>query len=156
MRVLIFVLTILFTTPLLATPANAASCYSAKEAEAEQAIRIHSELMVIGLNCQHMTPRGWKNFYSQYRDFTTRHQGLFAEYEKTLVKSNGGSERKVHDMRTSFANQTSTDAARMRPDVFCSRFAPRIPKVAQMSRTELQQWAATSSTTERLTKPICR
>ena len=28
-----------------------ASCYSSKEAEAEQGIRIHSELMVIGLNC---------------------------------------------------------------------------------------------------------
>ena len=32
----------------------AGACYSRKEAEAEQGIRIHSELMVIGLNCAHM------------------------------------------------------------------------------------------------------
>lgn len=150
MRIFIVVLAMLF-----AMPAYAGNCYSPKEAEAEQGIRIHSELMVIGLNCQHMTPAGWKNFYAQYREITSRNQDLFAGYEKTLISSNGGSERKMHDMRTAFANKTSTDAARMRPDVFCAKYAPRIPKVAQMSRTELRQWAAASSATERLSKPIC-
>jgi hypothetical protein len=61
----------------------------------------------------------------------------------------------MHDMRTAFANKTSTDAAQMRPDVFCATYAPRIPKVAQMSTTEFQQWAASTSTTQRLNKPIC-
>ena len=150
-RVLILVLA-LFIMPSLA---QAKSCYSQAEAEAENAIRIHSELMVIGLNCQHMTPHGWKNLYSQYRDITNKHQSLFANYEKTLIAANGGSERKIHDLRTSFANQTSTDSARMRPDVFCANFAPRIPKVAQMSRQEFQNWASTS-TSGRSTKPLCR
>ena len=36
---------------MLATPAFAGGCYTAREVEAEQAIRIHSELMVIGLTC---------------------------------------------------------------------------------------------------------
>ena len=45
-----------FSLLLLSAPAMAANCYSAAEAEAEQGIRVHSELMVIGLNCQHMTP----------------------------------------------------------------------------------------------------
>lgn len=151
MRVLMLVIISLGIT----TSAQAKSCYSAKEAEAEQAIRIHSELMVIGLNCQHMTPRGWKNFYQQYREITQRHQSLLSGYEKMLISSNGGSERKIHDMRTSFANQTSTDAARMRPDVFCSTYAPRIPKVAQMSRAEFQQWAAMAAGSQRSSKPIC-
>ena len=40
-------------------PAEAGrQCYTHEEAEAEQGIRIHSELMVIALNCQHMTPHG--------------------------------------------------------------------------------------------------
>lgn len=152
LRVLLFVAMFLC---LVSSSAFASSCYSAKEAEAEQAIRIHSELMVIGLNCQHMTPRGWKNFYQQYREITQRHQSLLSNYEKTLIRSNGGSERKMHDMRTSFANKTSTDAAKMRPDVFCSTYAPRIPRVAQMSRAEFQQWAAAAAASQRLTKPIC-
>jgi len=110
---------------LSAGSAQAKSCYSQAEAEAENAIRIHSELMVIGLNCQHMTPRGWKNFYQEYREITARH-----------------------------ANQTSTDSAKMRPDVFCSTYAPRIPKVGQMSRQEFMQWASSSSN-GRSTKPLC-
>ena len=151
MRVLLIALFALFITPSMA---QAKSCYSQAEAEAENAIRIHSELMVIGLNCQHMTPRGWKNFYQEYREITARHQDLFASYEKTLIKANGGSERKMHDMRTSFANQTSADIARTRPDVFCAAHSPRIPKVGQMSREEFKQWAA-SSASGRSTKPLC-
>ena len=150
-RVLLILTAIVLGTT---SAAQAKSCYSPAEAEAENAIRIHSELMVIGLNCQHMTPAGWQNFYSQYREFTARHQDLFSGYEKTLIKANGGSERKIHDMRTSFANQTSGDVAKMRPDVFCATFAPRIPKVAGMSRAELQDWVSTSS--NRPTKPLCR
>lgn len=154
MRVLVFILVL-----LISVPAQAASCYSPQEAEAEQAIRIHSELMVIGLNCQHMTPKGWKNFYTQYREITNNNKDLFANSERTLIsynaKNGSNAERKLHDMRTAFANQTSTDAARMRPDVFCAKYAPRIPKVAQMSREELRQWVSSSATTQKLTHPVC-
>lgn len=155
----IFLLIMVFIT--LSSPAFAAAgCYNAQEAEAEQGIRIHSELMVIGLNCQHMTPSGWKNFYQQYREITTRHKDLFSQYEETLISFNSrngskNAERQLHDMRTNFANKTSTDAAKMRPDVFCANYAPRIPKVAQMSRAELKQWAASTATSQRLSKPIC-
>ena len=117
-------------------------------AEAEQGIKIHSELMVIGLNCQHMTPRGWKNFYQQYREITTKNQNLFAGYEKTLIgyygQQGGNAESKLNDLRTRMANQVSTDAAKMRPDIFCATFAPRIPKVAQMSQNQLREWAAST------------
>ncbi|MCI5059460.1 MAG: hypothetical protein MRY79_00145 [Alphaproteobacteria bacterium] len=147
---------------VMSSPSWAAGCYSAAEAEAEQGIRIHSELMVIGLNCQHMTPRGWTNFYQQYREITNRHAGLFSGYEQTMVNyfkrngSGGGAERKVHDMRTSFSNKVSADIARMRPDVFCATYSPRIPQTAKMSRGEIQQWAASTATGQRLSKPLCR
>jgi len=140
---------------LMSAPAFAKSCYSAKEAEAEQGIRIHSELMVIGLNCQHMTPRGWTNFYSQYRDISNRNQSLFSGYEKTMLKHYGGSSKKIHTMRTNFANNISTNAANMRPDVFCANFAPRIPQVAKMSKEQIRQWAESASQTEAQSKPIC-
>ncbi|MEM7618823.1 MAG: hypothetical protein AAF244_05535 [Pseudomonadota bacterium] len=141
---------------LLSAPAMAKSCYTKAEAEAEQAIRIHSELMVIGLNCQHMTPKGWKNFYSQYREIANRNEGLFNRYEQTLLSHYGGSSKKIHTLRTNFANDISTNAANMRPDVFCANFAPRIPQVAKMSREQIRQWAASASTTEPQSKPICR
>ncbi len=143
------------------SPALAADkCYTAKEAEAEQGIRIHSELMVIALNCQHMTPKGWKNFYQQYQEITARNAPLIADYETTLIAYNmrngaKNPERKFHDMRTSFANKVSTDAARMRPDIFCATYAPRLPKVDKMTRQQIQQWAATPQTAYPVSEPLC-
>lgn len=135
------------------------SCYTPAEAEAEQGIKIHSELMVIALNCQHMTPRGWKNFYHQYQEITARQADLIGGYENTLIsffalagKSNP--ELAFHDMRTDFANKVSTDAARMRPDVFCSNFARRIPKVAKMGQSEFKSWAANASRSG-ASRPLC-
>ena len=134
------------------------SCYTQAEAEAEQGIRIHSELMVIGLNCQHMTPRSWKNIYAQYRDITSKHSSLLAGYERTLINyyQQAGArnpERSLHDMRTAMANKVSKDAARMRPDVFCATFAQRIPKVAKMSHADFRNWASNAPQTS---TPMCR
>lgn len=104
-----------------------------KEAEAEQGIRIHSELMVIGLNCQHIWPKSEKNLYKQYQDFTVKNADLFSGYEDTLLsfyKKEGKSkpERTLHQLRTDFANKISKDAAIMRPIRF-----------AQLMRLEFQK-----------------
>lgn len=135
-------------------------CYTAEEAEAEQAIRIHSELMVIALNCQHMTPRGWKNFYQQYREITARNATLIGGYENILINyfalaGRPNPELAFHDMRTNFANKVSTDAARMRPDIFCATYAPRLPKVEKMSGADLKSWATDASRKQRGLHPMC-
>ncbi len=136
-------------------------CYTQQEAEAEQGIRIHSELMVIALNCQHMTPRGWKNFYQQYQEITARNANLIGGYENVLISyfavaGAPNPERAFHDMRTNFANKVSTDAARMRPDIFCATYAPRLPKVDKMSTAEIQAWAATYEPGHPPSKPLCQ
>ena len=133
-------------------------CYTPEEAEAEQGIRIHSELMVIALNCQHMTPRGWRNFYVQYQEITARNANLIGGYENILINyfalaGKPNPERAFHDLRTSFANKVSTDAAQMRPDIFCSQFAPRLPKVDKMSTADFKAWASNINT---VSKPMCQ
>lgn len=157
-----------FAIAAVSAPANAmaarggkaANCYSVKEAEAEQAIRIHSELMVIGLNCQHMTPPDQKNFYLQYREFTSTYADLFSGYENILIDyfKRTGSKNPIgsfNDMRTLFANKVSNDAARMRPDLFCRRYTPRIAKAAQMKREDLMRWASTVFPGHPVSKPVC-
>ena len=136
-------------------------CYTPEEAEAEQGIRIHSELMVIALNCQHMTPKGWKNFYLQYQQITARHANLIGGYENTLINyfalaGKPNPERAFHDMRTNFANKVSTDAAKMRPDIFCANFAPRLPKVDKMSAAEFRAWAADINPAHPVSRPFCQ
>ena len=145
----------------LCSQAQAESCYSMAEAEAEQGIRIHSELMVIGLNCQHMTPPGQKNYYAQYREFTTNHQGLIQGYENRLLnyfKRSGVSnpEKALNDLRTSFANKISENAAKMRPDVFCSRYMERIGKAGKMDKAQVVKWATTFYDSHPVSNPICQ
>lgn len=135
-------------------------CYTPEEAEAEQAIRIHSELMVIALNCQHMTPRGWKNFYQQYQEITNRNANLIGNYENILISyfavaGRSNAELAFHDMRTNFANKVSTDAARMRPDIFCSNYAPRLPKVDKMTEADLRSWARDAARTQASSHQPC-
>lgn len=141
--------------------ARGKGCYSPTEAEADQGIRIHSELMVIALNCQHMTPRGWKNFYLQYQEITARFSPVIAGYETTLIDYYGrngrsNAERALHDLRTIYANRIATDAARMRPDVFCATYAPRLPKVEKMSVRDFQAWASDVRPDHPVSEPLCR
>ena len=150
-----------FFLTISATASDAKSCYSIAEAEAEQGIRIHSELMVIGLNCQHMTPPGQKNYYAQYREFTSNHESLFQNYEGRLLnyfKRIGISEpeKALNDLRTSFANKISENAAKMRPDVFCNRYIERIGKAGGMSRQDIIKWATTFYETHPVSHPICQ
>ncbi len=145
---------------LQVSPVAASQCYRPKEAEAEQGIRIHSELMVIGLNCQHMSSANGKNLYLAYRDFTGRYTNLFAAYEGILLtyfKNSGVSdpEAKLNTLRTDFANKISNDAATMRPDMFCARYAPRIQKASVLNYTDLRRWAATIFPSHPVSRPLC-
>jgi hypothetical protein len=137
-----------------------AACYSMREAEAEQGIRIHSELMVIGLNCQHLGGKGQRNLYLQYKEFTNKNASIFEGYEQTLIshfRSEGArnAERELHTLRTKYANKISKDAATMRPDAFCQVYAPRIQKAGAMSGQDLRKWASTIFPSHPLTRPLC-
>lgn len=139
----------------------ASACYTQAEAEAEQAIRIHSELMVIGLNCQHKYKAGNQNLYVAYRTFSARHGQVFAAYERALLNyfrraGDRDPESSLNALRTAFANKIATDAARMRPDLFCYEYAPRIEKVSTMNESALRQWAGTFYTSHPVSKPLCK
>lgn len=156
MRIVLFICLLMFS----ATSAQAGRCYAPGEAEAEQGIRIHSELMVIGLNCQHMGKRVGMNLYGEYRQFTARHADLFAEYEdrmRSYFKKTGVSapEASLNTLRTGFANKISNDAANMRPDLFCATFAPRMEAVVSMNDQQLRQWAATVYPSHPVSQPLC-
>lgn len=147
--------------PAIASKNANAQCYSNAEAEAEQGIRIHSELMVIGLNCTHMGAKAGINLYGQYRQFTADHGDLIATYEKILLKhfKDTGSrnpESDINVMRTGYANKISKDAAGMRPDVFCSKYAPRVTAASDMQRDDIRKWAATIYPSHPVSRPLCK
>ena len=152
--------TILLFLMAFLTPSSAFSkCYSRAEAEADQGIRIHSELMVIGLNCQTIGARHGLNLFGEYREFTGDHADLFARYEDILMNfysKNGGTPKKqLNDLRTTYANKISKVAASSRPDVFCARNAIRIEKASAMQRQDLRRWASTLYPTHPVSYPLC-
>ena len=149
---------ILFFVLVFSSAAQAA-CYTPAELEAEQGLRIHSELMVISLNCQHVS-HGNGNLYIQYKDFTRRHHDLIAGYEQTMkdfYRRTGvaNPESQINDLRTTLANKISTDAARMKPNVFCKAYGSRIVQALGMSHDTLRQWAATYFPSHPVSYPIC-
>ncbi len=152
-------LLVLLSAVTLSTPAFA-KCYSMKQAEAEQGIRIHSELMVIALNCQHLGSKKEENLYTAYKKFTKNHARVFAGYESTLIDffRNEGKKDPVmalNTLRTDFANKISKDAATMRPDGFCKVYSPRIKKASKMDDAALHKWAATIFPSHPVSRPIC-
>jgi hypothetical protein len=150
---------IIFTVILFISTSVQARCYSNAEIEAEQGLRIHSELMVISLNCQHINHVNG-NLYYQYKDFTRQHQPLIAMYEETMknyFKRTGArnSESSINDLRTRLANKISTDSAKMNPNVFCSHYGSRIQQALQMDRAKLRRWASTVFPNHPPSRPIC-
>lgn len=153
MRLLTFLVVILFSSQAYA------QCYTPAEVEAEQGLRIHSELMVISLNCQHVAGLNG-NLYQQYQTFTNRHLDLIAGYEQTMKNyytriGRSNPEKEINDLRTILANKISTDAAKMRPNVFCKHYGGRINQALAMDRAKLRRWASTVFPSHPVSHPIC-
>lgn len=154
----LFVLTTLFSVFTLMSAQ--AACYSRDEAEAEQGLRLHSELMVIGLNCQHLFTVNGQNMYGAYRDFTSRHEQLFAGYEDVILnyfESTGAMspEKELNTLRTEFANRISMAVAETRPDLFCAQNAQRLSNVLGMSKTDIRYWATSQDYSSKTSRALC-
>jgi hypothetical protein len=151
MRILFFIVALLL--PLSAQ----AQCYNAEQLEAEQGLRIHSELMVIALNCQHLA--GSESLYTEYEQFTQKNLGLIKGYEDTMrgfFASEGKSgEKSLNDFRTALANRIANEAVRLQPNVFCRAYGSRITQANAMSQAKLRKWAQTVFPTYPLTQQVC-
>lgn len=137
--------------------ARSAGCYTPAEYEAEQALRIHSQLMVIGLTCQRMPGSG--GIYAKYSQFTKANQSILRGYEDEIIAhfANSGSpnpEKDFHALRTSMANDVSSQALAMRVDRFCRQYMPVLSKALKMNRNEVRQWAASAQSGTSL--PLCQ
>ena len=135
----------------------ASGCYNAQEFEAEQGLRIHSELMVIGLTCQKV--RGGEGLYNKYRKFTNKNQYLLGQYETTMLshfRSTGqDAEASLHDLRTELANEVSQKAIRMNMAAFCRHYGGGIDQALTMDHDTIRRWAQQEWPTQPASKPKC-
>jgi hypothetical protein len=142
----------------MAAISSAEACYSAREFEAEQGLRIHSELMVIGLTCAKM-PEG-QGLYRKYQEFTANNSALIAGYEADLISYYSQSgvaepEQKIHALRTHLANEISRRAVSMSMLSFCQQFSPRIDQALAMDQQKLRHWAQHVWPNQPPSEPVC-
>jgi hypothetical protein len=112
-----------------------AACYTPEQYRAEQAIRFHTQFMLIGMLCRNAFG---EDSYASYQRFTDRNQGVIAAEENRLISyfAQNGDEAPdgaLHTLRTNIANAYSMQA--MKSQNFCrmmvnryrapSRFAPQ-------------------------------
>ncbi|MEA1937623.1 MAG: hypothetical protein U9N14_00830 [Pseudomonadota bacterium] len=135
---------VLFAFVVLSSQAKAAGCYTIDEIEAEQAVRLHSEMMVLGLTCRAYFP----DAYTRYNSFTVRHAVLLGGYEDRLIshfKRVGAANpiRAFHTRRTEIANEISGMAATMTPIAFCGKFGVRIYEMDSLDERGVRRLART-------------
>ncbi|MFH1158785.1 MAG: hypothetical protein V1721_07930 [Pseudomonadota bacterium] len=138
--------------------ADAGACYSSKEFEAEQGVRIHSELMVIGLTCMKM-PEG-RELYGKYQAFTAKNSSLIAGYETDIIAYYGKQgvakpEKKFHTLRTNLANEISRRAIKMSTLNFCKQYSSHMDRALAMDQQKLRRWAQHAWPNRPTTEPVC-
>lgn len=126
----------MFAVPVQAKP----PCYTPDEFEAEQGIRLHTELMVVGLTCQEMSVQGQPSLFAQYKMFTLKHQKQIKVWESNLISYykrtvKGNPNRAFDTFRTRLANETSQRAIALTNPVFC---ADHVPVVAKAMATDIE------------------
>jgi hypothetical protein len=152
MRLLVFFLALLFPMPLLA-----GACYTAEEFEAEQGLRLHTDMEVIMLTCKY---DGYKRpLRDSYATFLKKYSKTIRKWENVIARSyaeTGGSRNEVIDnFRTALANQKSHEAADLTPRQFCIKWANWMPAVAAWNQQQLLQYVHTPEPAVRPRKPPC-
>jgi hypothetical protein len=153
-RFLSFFLVLLFCT----SSVDAAQCYTPDQFRAEQVVRYHSQMMVIGMLCG----RPYKqNTYAAYQAFTKRHERTIRAEEDRLIaffRQSGVASptRALHDLRTGLANEMSMRAMNAK-GAFCRSMVSRYVQAKRVDTETFRTWINTLSPDAdlRSTRPVC-
>lgn len=115
---------LLVAAPALAAPA----CYSPAELEAEQLLRLHSELMVITVTCR--VGSGGESLTTAYTGFTNRNISALHQAERAMVnyydEHGGQGQDRLDKLRTKLANEYGQKIADMSAQPFCDAYRDKV------------------------------
>lgn len=136
---------------------HAGECYTPMEFEAEQGLRLHTDLEVIMLTCKYDGYR--RPLKNSYAVFLKKYSLQIRKWENTIAQvyaSSGGSRNEVIDnFRTALANQKSHEASVMSPRQFCIAYANWVPAVASWSPEQVMNYVRTPDQARQTRKPPC-
>jgi len=122
-----------------ASSAKPGACYTRSEHAAEQLMRMHTEMMVVGLTCKSVVPE--KNPFGLYQDFSVKNRSLLSNSEATLIghyKKTGGGLRQFDTYRTELANEISRRAATIGIPQYCQTFVDRSKAAKDLDAEDLR------------------
>jgi hypothetical protein len=131
---------ILSSVALPLSQGHAAACYNAAEQNAEQLVRLHSQLMVITLSCR--TTATGVPLPPLYGNFTNTNINTIKAAEQTLMqwhRAHGkGGAAQMDKIRTTFSNDFSQKLAKMSPTGFCAQYRDYVQTAAGFTPAQLQ------------------
>lgn len=127
---------------ILPVPAMAGACYPVAEQDAEQLVRLHSQLMVITLSCR--TGADGTPLSPAYQQFTKTNLTQIKAAENTLMQwhrqhGGGNGEARMDKIRTEFHNEYSFKLAKQTPLGFCAANRDYVLKVANLTGAALTE-----------------
>lgn len=138
--------------------AVAGECYTPDEFEAEQGLRLHTDLEVIMLTCKYDGYR--RPLKDSYAIFLKKYSAQIRKWENTIARvyaSSGGSRNEVIDnFRTSLANTKSHEASTISPRQFCITYANWVPAVASWAPEQVMNYIRTPDVARQTRKPLCQ
>ncbi len=142
---------------LLPHSVSAGECYTADEFEAEQGLRLHTDMEVIALTCKMDGYR--RQLMAMHTTFTKKYLTQIRKWENTIARvyaSSGGSRNEVIDnFRTALANQKSHEASTINPRQFCIKYANWVPAVLAWSPEQVLNYVRTPDSERPTKKPPC-
>lgn len=123
------------------TSSGLPGCYSRTESAAEQTIRMHTEMMVVGLTCRSVMPD--KKPFDLYQDFTVKNRALISRSEAEIMahfrKMGAANPTRQFDMyRTEMANEISRRAATIGTPLYCSTFVDRSKAATELTPDDIR------------------
>ncbi|KAA0678051.1 hypothetical protein [Roseomonas genomospecies 6] len=149
------------STAAKSTASKPGACYNRAEHAAEQTIRMHTEMMVVGLACQQVYPD--KKPFNLYQDFTIKNRSLISNSEASMIdhfrKRSGGNATRQFDMfRTELANEISRRAAVIGTPLYCANFVDRSKAAMDLTADDIRVLTADEKSAGLMhlsSKPLC-
>jgi len=144
----------------VALPAFAGNaCYTPAQLQAEQALRLHSELMVITVTCREGSMG--QSLPAAYGNFTKKNITVLHEAEQTMIayyQSSGksGAMDKLDRLRTRLANEFGQKAADMKSEAFCAAYRDKVVQYEFATPRDVEKEVQRMQISERSYVKPCR
>jgi hypothetical protein len=117
------------------------ACYSRAELEAEQLLRLHSELMVITVACRQSSQGA--NLVPAYTGFTQNNIGILHKAEQTMINfyhklSGHDGTPQLDTLRTKLGNEFGQQMANMSAQAFCLQNRDKVIDLYSASAEQVQ------------------